>query len=146
MIIEYAGRAERHVGWGITHEVRAWWNVNLDSDGTVKRAALDAVRAEVAEGYHVEYVSRDMSTYNTPRLDAMYLVRVLSPEQTAQRAELRTRRYTSCTTDTCPEQPGYLVRMDADGTERALCYGCWAPIKSTCKVLHWIKADGNLQV
>lgn len=147
MIVEYAGLADRWAGGGVVHQVRAWWNVHEHSEGQVKRAALETLCP--ANGVVVigcaEVIGMDTSTYNTPQLNAVVRIRVLLPEEMTTRAELRLRRYTRC--DGCGGPPGgQVVRMAADGAERALCYTCWDPIKGTCKVLHWIKSDGKLQV
>lgn len=140
--VEYAGLADRWSGPGTVHEVRAWWNVNQASVGKVKRAAMKEVQGQVTG--HVEYVGMDMSTYNTPNLNAMIRIRVLTTAEVAKRAELKTRVYRTC--DKCgSEQPSEVVRMDADGTEKALCYACWHPVKRSCKVLHWINKYGKIQ-
>ena len=146
MIVEYAGIADRWAGPGVVHNVRAWWNVNHDSEGRVKRAALNTLCPEngVVVLGHAEVIDMDMCTSNHPNLNAMVRIRVLTPEQVARCKELKKRCYTRC--DGCGSHPGQVVRMHADGTERALCYGCWNPVKSTCKVLHWIKSDGRLQI
>lgn len=149
MIIEYAGQADRQVGAGVVHEVRAWWNVNQDTQGEVKRAASAAVRKEVGKGGSVAFESWDMSTYSHPQLNAMIRVRVLTDEQVKARRELKDRRYSACDGDgdECSNVPGRLVRVDEKGTEKALCYTCLRTLpKGTYQVLHWIKADGRLQL
>jgi hypothetical protein len=145
VIIEYAGVADRWTGWGVVHEVRAWWSANQDSQGAVKRAAVAAVLAEVGSTDRAEFASWDMSTYSTPQLNAMVRVRVLTAEEWARRKELRSRRCTRCDKCGC-DHPGQLVTIDGVSTALALCFGCWHPIRERCKVLHWIKANGKLQV
>lgn len=145
MIIEYVGIADRQVGTGTIHEVRAWWNVRHDTEGRVKRAAIEAVREAKKTFNALSFDSWDMSTHDTPQINAMIRIRELSTAEVARRKELTSRRYNTC--DGCGTNgPGQLVRMHADGTERALCYQCWNPVKSTCKVLHWIDKHGKLQV
>lgn len=145
MIVEYAGIANRWTGPGVVHEVRAWWNVNQYSQGAVKRAALHALRTQGRIIGHAEVIGMDMSTHATPQLNALIRIRVLTPDEVARGEELRTRRYTRCDGCGC-DHPGQVVRMHEDDTERALCFTCWNPVKSTCKVLHWIKKDGKLQI
>lgn len=176
MIVEYKGVADRWAGPGGVHEVRAWWNVYENTEGQVKRAAVDTLTP--ANGVVVtgtaEVIGMDTDTYSTPQLNAMVRIRVLTAAELATRTELRARVYRRC--DGCGnDQPGYLVRrltgadtdvrveqsheLEGGGTvhrvtfgkvpsdaELALCYSCWHPIKADCKVLHWIKADGKLQV
>lgn len=153
MIIEYAGVADRWAGPGVVHEVRAWWNVHETTEGQVKRAALDALCPAngVTVSGSAEVIGVDTSTYSTPHLNAMVRIRVLTIEEAARRTELRARRYTHCDGDDCPNTPGQLVHMFDDPSgqpERALCWTCWRPLARTvqCKVLHWIQADGKLQV
>ncbi|MER6605729.1 hypothetical protein ABT282_07390 [Streptomyces sp. NPDC000927] len=147
MIIEYKGIADRYAGTGVVHEVRAWWNAIQDDEGAVKRAASKAVRDVVGKGGSVTFDSWDMSTYSSPQLNAMVRVRVLTSEQMAARKELRERRYTEC--GGCKrDHPGQVVRRE-NGSEQAVCYACWGEIKGTgeaCQVLHWIKADGRVQI
>jgi hypothetical protein len=150
IITEYAGTADRQVGWGVTHEVRAFWNALDDySERQVAAHGKRELKASDVTG-RIEYIGRDLSTYNSPSLSAMLRYRVLTDEQHARRAELRTRVYKRC--DGCGgSDPGQLVYMFDDTTgnpERALCYTCWRPLAVTvqCKVLYWIKADGKLQV
>lgn len=142
---EYAGPASRQVGPLPCHDVRAWWVAQ--DDGTIGRVKLDAGRElkRHVRADHVEFVHMDMSTYNSPHMNAMITFRVLTKAQFAARAELRARVYTQCELSRCGGDPGQLVRME-NGLERALCFGCWYPIKSTCQVLHWIKANGKLQI
>jgi hypothetical protein len=145
MIIEYAGVADRWAGDGVVHNVRAWWNVNETVQGAVKRAAVRAVRDALEDPGHVAVIGMDTCTYGTPQLNALVRVRVRTHEEVAHRAELLTRRYPCCVGCVGPGA-GYLVRMHADGAERALCFTCWDPVRGACKVLHWIKADGRLQL
>lgn len=148
MIIEYAGRAGRQVGTGTVHEVRAWWNAISDEEGAVKRAATAAVRKEVGKGGSVAFESWDMSTYSHPQINAMVRVRVLTDEQVARRKELKTRRYTTCGGNggRCTSTPGEVVRV-SEGVEQALCYGCRTALpKGSYQVVHWIKADGRVQI
>ena len=140
--VEYAGPASRQVGSLPWHDVRAWWVVRDEgSIGRVKLAAGRELKKHI-KADHVEFVHMDMDTYNSPRMNAMLTFRVLTAEQFQNRAELRSRRYTTC--DGCDMAPGQLVQT-AEG-ERALCFTCWHPISDACKVLHWINANGRLQV
>lgn len=143
VIIEYKGLADRWAGTGVVHEVRAWWNVNEDDEGAVKRAASKAVREEVGKGGSVTFESWDMSTYKTPQLDALVRVRVLTPEQVDHRKELKTRRYAECAI--CGTPPGELVLLE-DGEEHPLCYSCRRGLQGKYQVVHWIKADGKVQI
>lgn len=143
MIIEYRGKANRWAGTGEVHEVAAWWNVNDTTHGKVKRAAVDAVRAEGAWA-SVTFESWDMSTYSTPQLNALIRVRCLTSQEVDREKELKSRRYTKC--DGCGKFPGEVVRV-ADGSEQALCFTCQNKLPNgSYKVLHWIKADGRLQI
>lgn len=152
MIIEYAGIADRWAGPGVVHEVRAWWNAYDNTEGQVKRAALDVLGPETSGAIlgTAEVIGMDMSTYNTPYLNAMVRIRVLTPEEADRRTELRARRYTQCDGDGCGDAPGQVVYMfdpvPPDTGERALCYSCWRPLAVTvqCKVLHWIDRDGKI--
>lgn len=143
--VEYKGPAVRQVGSDPWYEVRAWWRMEGDrSIGNVKRAAGDELKRHV-KADHVEFVSMDMDTHGHPSMNAMLTFRVFTAEQFTARAELRARVYAEC--NGCREAaPGYLVRMTASSMEHALCFGCWHPIKATCKVLHWIKANGRIQI
>jgi hypothetical protein len=150
--VEYAGPTSHQVGNIPCYDVRAWWHVVSDrTEGNVKRAANLELKRHV-KADHVEFVRWDVGTYNSPNLDAMITFRVLTSEQFAARAELRTRVYATCDGCGC-DHPGQVVRMaengvirmDERGPERALCFGCWNPIKDTCQVLHWIKSNGKLQ-
>lgn len=148
MIIEYAGTADRQVGHGTIHQVRAWWNVNDTTEGRIKRAAIEAVREGTRTASLVEYVSMDMSTYNTPQLNAMVYVRVVPQSVADRRAKLKTRTYTTCAggDGTCKGTPGELVRI-ADGSEVPLCYGCRTGLAAgSYQVVHWIKSNGKLQL
>lgn len=146
MIIEYAGRADKWAGTGEVHEVRAWWNARTDSQGDVKRAASAAVRKEVGKGGSVAFESWDMSTYNHPQINAMIRVRVLTDQQVKHRKELKERVYKGCDGSGCKSAPGQVVRL-VDGTEAALCFGCWNPLRGTgVKVLHYINKYGRIQL
>jgi hypothetical protein len=50
--------------------------------------------------------------------------------------------YAHC--DRCPEPAGQLVKIHETAEETALCFGCWHPIKGTCKVIHWINRYGRI--
>lgn len=143
--VEYKGPASRQVGNIPCHDVRAWWRMEGDrSIGNVKRAAGDELKRHV-KADHVEFVSMDMDTHGHPSMNAMLTFRVFTAEQFTARAELRARVYTTC--EGCGRtQPGQVVRTEADNAERVLCFECWHPIKATCKVLHWIKANGRIQI
>lgn len=165
---EYAGRGQM-IG---LHRVRVFWRVTREeSTALAKRAAAACVRAELkpSKGAQVSFVSMDLDTYNSPQLAAVMVYRLRTAEEVAHRAELAKRTYMTC--DGCTGgSPSQLVRMltDADvhvrpvdqcpgvhqvtfgrlpvGSERALCFSCWDPIRSTCKVLHWINRNGKLQL
>ena len=143
---EYAGPASYQVGPLPCHDVRAWWVAQDEQTiGRVKTSAGRELKKHI-KADHVECVNVnvDMDTYNSPHMNAMITFRVLTKAQFAHRAELRTRVYTGC--DECgAAHPGQLVAMDATDTERPLCFGCWHPIRDTCRVLHWIQANGKLQ-
>jgi hypothetical protein len=144
---EYAGPASRQVGTLPCYDVRAWWTVRDGrTEGHVKLSAGHELKRHVRAD-HVEFVHMDMDTYGSPRINAMITFRVLTHEQFAARAELRTRVYKNCDGDGCTREPGQLVRMDADKSERALCYTCWKPLcdAGACQVLHWIKSNGRVQ-
>lgn len=149
--VEYAGHASRQVGPLPMHDVRAWWQVRDENTmGHVKLAAGRELKRHI-KADHVEFSHMDMDTHGHPHMNAMITFRVLTKAQFAERAQLRTRRYTRCEGDSCTQQPGQLVYMFDDTTgqpERALCYACWRPLADTvqCKVLHWIDRDGKLQV
>lgn len=142
---EYAGPASRQVGPLPCYDVRAWWVARDERTiGNVKIAAGRELKRHV-KADHVEFVHMDMDTYKSPHMNAMLTFRVLTKSQFAARAELRTRVYKRC--DGCgSDSPGQVVRMESDRAERALCFGCWHPNKSTCQVLHWIKNNGRLQI
>lgn len=143
--VEYAGPAPRQVGTLPMHDVRAWWTVRDEgTTGRVKLAAGRELKRHI-NADHVECVTMDMDTYNSPNMNAMITFRVLTAEQFTRRAELCARVYKRC--DGCSgTSPGQLVTVEGNDTPQALCYGCWHPISERCKVLHWIKADGRLQV
>ena len=141
---EYAGHASRQVGNLPWHDVRAWWVVRGEgSIGRVKLAAGRELKRHI-KADHVEYVNMDMDTYNSPHMNAMITFRVLTHEQFTARAELRTRVYTACDGCAC-DHPGEVVRV-ADDTERALCFTCRKALTGAYQVLHWIMANGKLQV
>lgn len=143
--VEYAGAASRQVGNLPQYDVRAWWVVcDEGSEGRVKLAAGRELKKHVTAD-HVEFVRMDADTYKSPHINAMMTFRVLTAGQFRARAELRARRYAQCEMPRCGGEPGQVVRMDADGTELALCFGCWHPIRDTCKVLHWINRNGKVQ-
>ena len=140
---EYAGHASRQVGALPCHDVRAWWTTRDERTiGHVKLSAGRELKRHI-KADHVEFVHMDMDTYNTPHMNAMITFRVLTKSQFAERAELRSRVYGQCELPRCGGDADQLVRME-DGTEVALCYGCWHPISSTCQVLHWINRNGRL--
>lgn len=145
MIVEYRGVADRQVGSGTAHEVRAFWTSGQGSEGDVKRGASKAVRDVVGEGGSVAFESWDLDTCNFPTLAALIRVRVLTDEQVAARKELRGRRYTVCAV--CVNAPpGELVRMLSDGTERPVCYPCSRGLQGKCQVVHWINKDGKVRI
>lgn len=86
MIVEYAGPAERSAGPGWIHKARAWWNVNSEDQGEVRRAVIRAVKAEVPEGSKVTFMDWYMDTSTHPTINAWPSVRVIPPEQEAERA------------------------------------------------------------
>jgi hypothetical protein len=137
---EYAGPASRQVGTLPWYDVRAWWTADGAEGGygPVKLAAGRELKKHVPDGSHVECVGVDADTYNTPNINAMITFRVLTDEQFKVRAELRARHYAECETDGCEGDPGQVVQRDSDGTELALCFGCWHPNRDAFKVLHWI--------
>lgn len=143
--VEYAGPASRQVGSIPCHDVRAWWRTGDDATvDNVKRAARAELRRHI-KADHIEFVTMDMDTYSSPSVNAMLTFRVFTQAQLASRAELRARVYSTCDGCGC-DHPGQVVRMDDGSAERALCHGCWHPIRDACKVLHWIKANGKLRV
>lgn len=142
--VEYAGPSSHQVGYDPCHDVRAWWVVVSDrTAGNVKRAAGAELKRHI-HADHVEFVRWDVGTYKSPHLNAMITFRVLTHEQFDARERDRALVFTTCDGCGC-DHPGYLVTMNADGTQRALCYSCWRPIRDTCKLQHWIKANGKLQ-
>ena len=46
--------------------------------------------------------------------------------------------------DRCPAPAGQLVKIHETNEETALCFGCWHPIRDTCKVLKWINKYGRI--
>lgn len=143
--VEYKGLADRWSGAGDVHEVRAFWNSIRDPEGDVKRAASKEVRKVVGKGGSVTFDSWDMDTHKNPSLAATVRVRVLTDEQVTARKELKARIYTVCAV--CDkEPPGEIVRLLADGTEHPMCYSCRRGLDGKYQVVHWIKADGRIQV
>ena len=49
--------------------------------------------------------------------------------------------YAHC--DRCPEPAGQLVKFHDGTPDAALCFLCWNPIKTTCKVVYWINKYGR---
>lgn len=145
MFIEYAGQAERQVGRGTLHNVRAWWNAVSEDQGKVKRAALGAVRAEIPATSRASFVSWGMDTSTHPTINAFITVRVLSAEEAARLARLKAIRAHACHTCSDPH-PGYYA--DVDGIEKALCYVCTERLApgTRYRLIAWIRADGRLQV
>jgi hypothetical protein len=144
MIIEYAGVADRWAGLGVVHNVRAWWNVNHDAEGAVKRAALRAVQPKVKATDHLSVDPIDADTYSTPQLNALVRVRVISHEQYVERKRLASLVVRNCTK--CgDEHPGNYLRM-ADGSEQAVCYTCLLALPDGYRTIAWVKSDGRLQV
>lgn len=145
MIIEYKGVAERQVGPGIVHEVRAWWDVTTDSEREVKRAAQRAVRQEIRSTDHVSVDPIHADTYSTPRLNALVRVRVISHEQHVERKRLAALVVLACATCGACGPCNYL-RMP-DGREQGACFTCLrGPLdKVEYRTIAWIKADGRLQ-
>lgn len=147
MIIEYAGIADRWAGPGVVHNVRAWWNVNQDTEGGVKRAALRAVRPEVKVTDHLSVDPIDADTYSTPQLNALVRVRVIAHEQYMERkrlAVLVVRACALCMSD-CPS---YYLRLP-DRSEQGVCFTCLrgpALADVEYRTIAWIKADGRLQI
>jgi hypothetical protein len=143
--VKYAGPTTFQVGPLPCYDVRAWWVVrNESSIGRVKLAAGSELKRHV-KADHVEFVCMDLDTYNSPHMNAMLTYRVLTKEQFERREARRKAVYRTC--EECGDtSPGQLVRMDATQEERALCFTCWNPIKHTCQVIHWISANGKLQV
>jgi len=170
---EYAGTGRMN---GTHHVRVFWRVTRDQSTTLAKRAAAACVRAELkpAKGTRVSFVSMDLDTYKSPHLAAIMVYRLRTAEEIAHRAELAKHTYTRC--DGCADnEPGQLVLMltgessdvrvepshtyEGGGTvwrvtfgpvptgeERALCFSCWHPIRSTCKVLHWIDRRGKLQL
>jgi len=145
--VEFAGLADRWAGAGRVYNVRAWYRVvDENTYANVRRQAARAVRKELgpdAVGM-LEFVSEDMDTYNSPHINTLMRYRVLSPEEAAERRELRSRLYSSC--DRCgAEKPDQVVRVRSSGTDEALCFGCWNPIRSDCRVLHYLTHRGRIK-
>jgi hypothetical protein len=143
--VEYAGPSSYQVGNLPCYNVRAWWVVQDDnSEGQVKLAAGRELKLHI-KADHVEFVSMDMDTYNTPHLNAMLTFRVLTDEQYDRREARRKEVHHNCA-ECGGEGPGQLVAMLETQEERALCYSCWDPIRGACQVLHWIGRNGKIQV
>lgn len=155
MQVEYAGPADRHVGFGWTHEVRAWWNSKHTDEGAVKRAACRAVCAELGpeRAHCTEVTSMDRGYYSAPHMDAMVRVRVLTKEQADARAELRSRVYRVC--DMCGGPDPCEVRsVPVEGPRRqsepwpsmepAVCYRCSLDLRGRSSVLHWLNRRGQI--
>lgn len=49
--------------------------------------------------------------------------------------------HASC--ELCPKPAGQFVSFHDDTPDAALCFECWHPLKSTCKVLYWINKYGR---
>lgn len=145
--VEYAGPASRQVGYLPWYDVRAWWTADGadGGDGPVKLEAGRELKKHLPKGSHVEFVHADTSTFKTPHINSMMTFRVLTDEQFKERAELRARHYAECETDGCAGDPVQIVQRDADGTELALCFGCWHPHRSGYRVLHSINR-GRVQI
>lgn len=142
---EYKGLASQWSGIGDVHEVHVFWNSTRDPEGGVERAASKAVREVVGKGGSVTFDSWDVDTYKSPSLAAIVRVRVLTDEQVTARKELKARRYTVCAVcDNAP--PGEIVRLLEDGTEHPMCYSCRRGLQGPHQVIHWIKANGIIQV
>lgn len=80
MIIEYAGPADRSAGPGWIHKARAWWNVNTEDRGEVRRAVIREVRANVPEGSKVQFMGWNMDSSTHPTMNAWPSVRVIPPD------------------------------------------------------------------
>lgn len=144
MIIEYKGQADRQVGTGTVHEVRAFWNSMRDDEGVVKRDASKAVRDVVGKSGSVTFESWDLDTFKSPSLAAIVRVRVLTDEQVERRKRLKAARYDKCGICTTNDA-GQLV-LWGDGSEQPLCYICMKGLGEKYQVVHYIKADGRLQL
>lgn len=155
MQVEYAGPANRHAGFGWTHEVRAWWNSMHTDEGAVKRAACRAVREELGpERAHATEVSHmETGYYHAPNLDAMIRVRVLTKAEADERAELRSRLYLLCGMCDGPE-PVEVRSVVVHGPAResetrpsielAVCYRCSLDLRGRSSVLHWLNSCGQI--
>lgn len=106
---------------------------------TWKRSAgVDARRPSISLQLAVVQYCTDVPGTPVPALDDMGAVTALI--KSAAPDEI----YMHC--DGCTDaHPGQLVRMESDGSERALCFSCWNPVRQTCKVLHWINRYGMIQ-
>lgn len=155
MQVEYVGPADRHVGSGRTHEVRAWWNSVHTDEGAVKRAACRAVREELGpERAHKAEVSHmDTGYYHAPNMDSLIRVRVLTEAEADERAELRSRVYLLCDVCDGPE-PCEVRSVATEGpvresgeqpcTELAVCYRCSLDLRGRSSVLHWLNSRGQI--
>lgn len=141
--VEYIGLADRQVGVGDVHEVRAHWHSVRDSEGDVKQSVSMAVRGKIGKGGSAVFDSWEVDTYKSPSLSAIVRVRVLTDEQLARRKELKSRRYHKCAL--CPGEPVELVRRQ-DGTEQPLCFYCRRGLGEEYQVTHWINRDGKLHI
>lgn len=145
--VEYAGPTTYQVGNLPQHDVRAWWC--LVDDGTIGRVKLAAGRElkRHVKADHVEFVRMDMSTYNTPHIDAMMTFRVLTHKQFTERERLAALVVQSCAT--CgSDSPCNYLRMP-DGREQGACYTCLhgEPLAGVqYRTIAWIKANGRLQI
>lgn len=155
MRVEYAGPANRHVGFGWTHEVRAWWNSVHTDEGDVKRAACRAVREALGpERAHATEVSHmDTGYYHAPNTDAMIRVRVLTKAEADERAELRSRVYRVCGMCGAPD-PCEVRSVATEGpvretgeqpsVELAVCYRCSLDLRGRSGLLHWLNSRGQI--
>lgn len=145
--VEYAGPATFTVGTLPRYEVRAWWVIR--DEGTIGRVKLAAGRElkKHVTADHVEFVTMDMSTYNTPHLNAMMTFQVLSSEQFDNRKRLAALVVRSCAM--CGgDHPCNYLRMP-DDSERAVCYTCLngpALQGVQYRTIAWIKNNGRLQI
>lgn len=144
--VEYAGLADRWAGPGRVFTVHAWWNSAHHTPGQVGAAALRTLGPRTSGiligPTWVEDINTD--TYRTPSMNSVVRIRHV-PRETADRYTwLASLRFTQCTADGCTAVPGTLVSVEDDGTGVALCYPCWKA--ADVGTLHWIQADGRLQL
>lgn len=144
---EYAGPASYQVGPLPCHDVRAWWTVRDEQTiGRVKLAAGRELKKHV-KADHVEFVTMDMDTYNTPHMNAMVTFRMFTKAQFAERARLRALVVHSCNLCGSPDPCNYL-RMP-DKRMQGVCYACLRGPRLEgveYSTVAWIKANGRLQV